>query len=193
MSLTSRRKSEITLALRRSSCIAVPLQACSGPEGSRKLRLPDFMATAQDGGRLSALRTGRLSPQEILLVLISVRGWVDLRAIVRSEGFMSMKISNDTNWDRTGDLPICSTARSSWIIQRIIYILKSEITGNFLEMLWCRKMESIIWADRVKNEEMQRVHAERSVLHTGTARKANLRGQNLRGNCLLWKTSLKER
>jgi len=34
---------------------AVPLQAWSGPEGSRKLRFPDFMTTAQDGSKVVSL------------------------------------------------------------------------------------------------------------------------------------------
>ena len=34
---------------------AVPLQAWSGPEGFRKLRFPDFMTTAQDGGKVVSL------------------------------------------------------------------------------------------------------------------------------------------
>jgi hypothetical protein len=34
---------------------AVPLQAWSGPESSRKLSFPDFMTTEQDGGKVVGL------------------------------------------------------------------------------------------------------------------------------------------
>jgi hypothetical protein len=53
---------------------SVPLQAWSGPEGSRKLRFLDFMTTAQEGGKVVSLKHRPHLPQEILLVLISVRG-----------------------------------------------------------------------------------------------------------------------
>jgi hypothetical protein len=61
-----------------SKCIrkakAVPLQAWSGPEGSRTLRFPDFMTMAQDGGKVVSLTYRPPLPQKIHLVLISVRG-----------------------------------------------------------------------------------------------------------------------
>jgi len=53
---------------------AVPLQAWSGPESSRKLRFPDFMKKAQDGGKGVSLTYRPPLSQEIYLVLISVRG-----------------------------------------------------------------------------------------------------------------------
>jgi len=34
---------------------SVPYQAWSGPEGSRKYRFPDFMTTAQNGGKIVSL------------------------------------------------------------------------------------------------------------------------------------------
>ena len=108
-SISDPHKSSLFAIIKVKKGKAVPLQAWTGPESSRKLRFPDFVTTAQDGGRLSTLRTGRLHPQEIRLVLISVTGWVDSRAIVRSEGFYVNEKSTDTSWDRTSDLPICST------------------------------------------------------------------------------------
>jgi len=41
---------------------AVKLQAWTGPEGSRKLRLPDFMIMAQDGGKVVSFTHRPLLP-----------------------------------------------------------------------------------------------------------------------------------
>jgi len=52
---------------------AVPLQACSDPEGSRKLRFPDCMTTAQNGGNVvSLMHRPPLPPRNT--PFISVRG-----------------------------------------------------------------------------------------------------------------------
>jgi len=41
---------------------AIPLQAWTDPEGSRKLRFPDYVTIAQDGGKVVSLRHRPLSP-----------------------------------------------------------------------------------------------------------------------------------
>jgi len=87
---------------------AVPLQARRGPEVSRKLSFPDFVTMAQDGGRLTALRTSRLYPRKYswYSFLLEASRPQDQSAIGR---IMSMRNSNVTIWNRTSDLPTCST------------------------------------------------------------------------------------
>jgi len=91
---------------------SVPPQAWSGPEGSRNSRFPDFMTTAQEGGKVVSLtHRPHLPPRK-------PPGTRFCKRLSRHQGhstigrIMSMKNSNDTIWDRTSDLPIRSTVRS---------------------------------------------------------------------------------
>ena len=86
-----------------------PVTSRAGPEGSRKLRLLDFLTTAQQGGRLSALRTGRLYPQGYSWYSFSL-------GLSRPQGHGSVgrkwvtEKSSDTTGNRSRGLPTSSAA-----------------------------------------------------------------------------------
>jgi hypothetical protein len=69
---------------------AIPLQSLDRPTGFHEVEAPRF----QDSWHTKVVRlsAGRLYPQELFLVLISVRGWGNPRAIVRPEGLCQRKI-----------------------------------------------------------------------------------------------------
>jgi hypothetical protein len=109
---------------------AVPLKAWSGPEGSRKLSFPDFVTTVQDGGKVVSLTHRPHLPQEILLVLISVRGWID----PRENCAILSKLSHDSfvtrasqisiyllSWSLTTVLSWSLTTVLSWSLTTVLF------------------------------------------------------------------------
>ena len=80
------------------------------PRGVQEVKAPRFLDNGTVWWQVVSLTHRPPLPPEIFLVLIFTRGCVDPRAMVWSEGNMSLKKSSDTTGNRSRDRPSSSAA-----------------------------------------------------------------------------------
>jgi len=107
-----------------------PIAGREKPWGFQEFENPRFQGSRHvKVVRLSVLVAGRIYPQEMFLVFISVRGWVKLRAIVRSEGLCQSIILT------TREIPACSAVPQATAPPRTpLFILVPSLTSQFCSL-----------------------------------------------------------
>jgi hypothetical protein len=89
--------------------------------------------------RFSALFSGRLLHPKRFMILISVRGWVDARAIVQLEGLSQLNKANYLIVSETRDLPACS------IVPQLTTLTRAPINSQWDFNLNQKYVESHLW------------------------------------------------
>jgi hypothetical protein len=109
-----------------------PLQAWTGPWSSRSLRLPNSqtIGTWRWQG-CQPYATAAFTAQAVFLLLISVRGWVDPRAIVRPLGLCQWKI------------PMTSSGIEPGTFRLVSQCLKHIRISNDFKVRWWKNISSI--------------------------------------------------
>jgi hypothetical protein len=142
--------------------IAIPLQAWTGPKSSRSLRLLEFLENLHTKViKLSALRTGRIYFPGKSLVLISVRGRVDARAIVRPERLSRLRI------------PITSTGMEPvtfWLLAQCLNHLRHRVPRNTKTVLYCQLNRDRLSSACSMNRLLRRIVEPKTVEETGGRR-----------------------
>jgi hypothetical protein len=122
---------------------AIPVTGHEGPYGGKTSRLPHFLENRlKDCGEVVSLtRRGSPLPPGRFLVLISVRGWVDLRAIVRLEGLGQLKNPTttsgiepaSTNYPTACPLDFCGTLTNfRFVLQHLKYVGQYVYAHSYL-------------------------------------------------------------
>ena len=107
---------------------AISLQAWTGPEDSRKLRLPDFKTIAHEGIKVvSPMHRPPLTPRKYSWYLFLLEA-ESIRVPYCTGRIIWMKNSNDTIGNQTRDLPACSAEPQPTAPPRALSFSSSE--GN---------------------------------------------------------------